>query len=60
MREFYAQCVTLGRSVNVKDGIMIMVPINSRVGIMMIMAYKTRVKIVTDLAIGPSIFRTPL
>ena len=43
-----------------EDGTRFMVPTNSRVGIMTIVAHKTRVKVVTNLAIGPVIFKNPL
>ena len=45
---------------DIKDGTRIMVPTNSRVGIMTIVAHKTRVKVVTNLAIGSVIFKNPI
>ena len=45
---------------DITDCTRIMVPTNNRLGIMTIVAHKTRVKVVTNLAIGPVIFKNPL
>ena len=45
---------------NFKDGTRIMVPTNSRVDIMTIVSHKTRDNVITNLPIGPVIFKNPL